>query len=105
MLYYDRVDVSKGTDLAETNNSKEYMICYCWFFSHGFKFQDYVCSDCHDLTILSLNVSDIAIITVRPTGKIPLFPILWPGEFFFQSCLPGKQISEEKLFSQVYKLH
>ena len=41
------------------------MICYYWFFNHGFKFQDSVCNGCHDLTILSLSMSDIAIITVK----------------------------------------
>ena len=40
------------------------MICHCWFFNHGFKFQDSVCNGCHDLITLSVNVSDIAIITV-----------------------------------------
>ena len=33
------------------------------FFNHGFKFQDSVCNGCHDLTMLCLNLSDIAIIT------------------------------------------
>ena len=31
----------------------------------GFNFQDYVCNGCHDLTMLSVNISDIAIITVK----------------------------------------
>ena len=35
------------------------------FFNHGFKFQDYVCNGCHDLTMLSVNISDIAIIIVK----------------------------------------
>ena len=34
-------------------------------FNHGFKFQDFVCDGCHDLTKLSVNISDIAIITVK----------------------------------------
>ena len=34
-------------------------------FSHGFKFQDYVCNGCHDLKILFLNLSVTAIITVK----------------------------------------
>ena len=51
MLYYDRTDISEGIDLAESNNSKECMICYYWCFNHGFKFQDYVCNSCHALTI------------------------------------------------------
>ena len=47
MLHYDRADVSEGTDLAKSNNSRECVICYFWFVNHGFKFQDYVCSGCH----------------------------------------------------------
>ena len=38
------------------------MIGHYWFFNHGFNFQDYVC---HDLTMLSVNKSDIPIITVK----------------------------------------
>ena len=34
-------------------------------FNHGFKFQDSVYNCCHDLMILYLNISDIAIITVK----------------------------------------
>ena len=38
------------------------------FLNHGFKFQDYICNGCHDLTMLSVNISDIAIITVKNVG-------------------------------------
>ena len=41
------------------------MICHYWFFNHGFKFQDSVSNGCHDLTILCLNIRNIAIITVK----------------------------------------
>ena len=41
------------------------MICHYWFFNHGFEFQDSVCNDCHDLTMLSVNIRDIAIITIK----------------------------------------
>ena len=34
-------------------------------FNHGFKFQNYVCNGCHDLTMLSVNISDIVIVTVK----------------------------------------
>ena len=47
MLYYDRIDKSKGIYFAKSNNNKECMICYYWFFNHGFKFQAYVCNVCH----------------------------------------------------------
>ena len=35
------------------------------FFNHGFEFQDSVCNGCHDLTMLSVNISNIAIITAK----------------------------------------
>ena len=41
------------------------MICHYFFFNHGFKFQDYACNGYHDLTMLSVNINDIAIITVK----------------------------------------
>ena len=56
MLYYDRIDVSEEIDLAKTNNR---------FFNHGFNLKDYVCNDCHDLTMLSVIISNIAIMTVK----------------------------------------
>ena len=34
-------------------------------FNHGFKFEDSVCNGYHDLTILCLNISDIANIIVK----------------------------------------
>ena len=41
------------------------MICRYWFFNRGFKFQDCLCNGWHDLTMLCLNISDIAVITVE----------------------------------------
>ena len=41
------------------------MICHYWFLNHEFKFQDSVCNGYQDLTILCLNISHIAIITVK----------------------------------------
>ena len=65
MLYYDRIDISEGIDLTKSKRTKECMISCYWLYNHGFKFQDSVWNGCHDLTILSVNISDIAIITVK----------------------------------------
>ena len=65
MLYYDRIDISKGTDPTKSNKIRECMICHYFFLNQEFKFQDYVCNDCHDLTMLSVNISNIAIFTVK----------------------------------------
>ena len=41
------------------------MICHYWSFSHRFQFQDSVFNVFHDLTMLSVNRRDIAIVTVQ----------------------------------------
>ena len=51
MVYYDRIDISKGIDPSKSNKSRECMICHYCFFNHGFKFQDYVCDDIMDVII------------------------------------------------------
>ena len=65
MLCYDRIDISGGIDPPKNTRRRECMICHYWLFNHGFKFQDSVCNGCHDLTMLSVSISDIAIITVK----------------------------------------
>ena len=65
MLYYDRIDISEGTDPVKTNSSRECVICHYWLFNHGFKFQYSVSNGCHDLSMLCLNINNIVIITVK----------------------------------------
>ena len=63
MIYYDRVDVSEGTDVNKTSKPKECDIChYCYFLNKGFKFQPNVCNRCHDLSMMSMTLSNIAIL-------------------------------------------
>ena len=65
MLYYDRIGTSKGIDPTDNIRSRVCMICHYWFLNHEFTFHNYVCNGCDDLTMLSVNISDIAIITVK----------------------------------------
>ena len=73
MLHYDRIDSSEGIDVDKSNNSKECIVCHYWFFKHGFKFQNFICKDCHDLMMLHLNLSDIPIITVKSVNYPCIF--------------------------------
>ena len=41
------------------------MICHYWLFNHGFELQDFVCNGCQDLAMLNVNISNIAIITIK----------------------------------------
>ena len=42
-----------------------YNLLLLYFFNHGFKFQDSVCNDCHQLAILCINRSNISFSTVK----------------------------------------
>ena len=66
MLYYGRIDVSQGIDVNKTTASKECDIChYCYFLNYSFQFQPNVFNRCPDLLMMSLNLSDIAILNIK----------------------------------------
>ena len=63
MIYFDRIDVSEGIDVNKTSASNECDVCHYWhFLNYSFKFQPNVCNRCHDLLMMSINLSDIAIL-------------------------------------------
>ena len=66
MLYYDRIDISEGTGINKTSVWKEYDIChYCYILNKGFNLQAYVCNRYHDLLMMPMNLSDIAILKIK----------------------------------------
>ena len=66
MICYDRIDVSEGIDVNKTSASKEYDIChYLYFLNNSFKFQPNVCNKYQDLLMLSVNLSDSAILNIK----------------------------------------
>ena len=65
-LYYDRIDISEGTVVNKVSELKECDIFHYWYFlNKEFKFQSDVCNRCHDLVIISLNFSDIAVLNIK----------------------------------------
>ena len=66
MLYYNRIDVSKRTDINKTSTSKECDLSHCWYFlDKQFKFQWYIFKVCHDVLMISINFIDIAIVNIN----------------------------------------
>ena len=66
MLYFNRIYFSKEIDVNKTSASKEYDICHYWYFlSKGFNFQRNVCNRSHDLLMISMNLSDTAILNIK----------------------------------------
>ena len=51
-----------------------------FFFSHGFESQDSVCNGCHGLTMVSVKISNIAIITVNNVDYCCITHNIWKSE-------------------------
>ena len=66
MLCYDGIDVSEGIDVNKTSASKECGVChYLYFLNYSFKVQPNVWNRRHDLLMISVNHSDIAILDTK----------------------------------------
>ena len=74
MQYFDRIDFSQGTAVNKTSASKECDICHYWhFLNKGFKFQPNVCNRCHDLLMMSMKLSNIAILNIKSAHYFQIF--------------------------------
>ena len=63
---YIRVDVYEEIDVNKTSASKKCDICHYWYFpNYSFKFQPNVCNRSHNLLIMSVNLSDIAVLNMK----------------------------------------
>ena len=66
MLYFDRIDVSKGINVNEISASKEYDIFHYWYIlNYSFKFQPNLCNRCQDLLMMSMNLDNIVILNIK----------------------------------------
>ena len=66
MLHYNRIDASEGIDVYKTSESKECDICYYWFFlDKEFKFHSDIWNEWHDVLMMSMNLSDMAILNIH----------------------------------------
>ena len=66
MLEYKRIDISERINVNKTNLSKECDICHYWYFKDiGFKFEPYLCNECHDLMQKAISFNDIAILYIK----------------------------------------
>ena len=81
MLYFDRIDVSEEIDVSKTCASKDGDICHYWYFlNYSFKFQPNVCNRCHDLLMMSMNLSDIAILNIKGSDYCCIISLISKNE-------------------------
>ena len=66
MLEYNKIDISEGNDVNKTNLSKECDIYhYGYFRDIVFKFDPYICNNCHDVMQKTISFNNIAIVYVK----------------------------------------
>ena len=73
MQYCDRIQVPEGIDINKTSQLNNCDICHQWYFlDKGFYFLLYVCNRCHDLVMISMKLSDIAILNIKGAAFVAL---------------------------------
>ena len=66
MLRYQKIDASEGIDINKTSAPKECELCQYWFFKDiGFKFEEHVCTKCHDLLTIAYSLKNIAKLNAK----------------------------------------
>ena len=66
MVYYDRIYVFEDVNVNKIIESKDCNICHYWYFLiKGFKFQPNVYNGYHDASMMSMNLNNIAILSVH----------------------------------------
>ena len=66
MLYDDKVNLSKGTDINKSSKSNDCMICHYWNFKDiDCKFEPEVYNECHDISLMAYELENIAILNTK----------------------------------------
>ena len=65
MISHERIEKSEEIDFNKNAGSKECIICHYWYFSNGFKYKPYVCTACHDFSMVVQNLSHFFILTIK----------------------------------------
>ena len=65
MLEYDRIDISQGSNVNKTSNSRECSFChYYYFLDINFNYQKYLCDGCHDMS-MKANKNNCSLIPIK----------------------------------------
>ena len=77
MIYFDEIDVSEGINADKISASKEGDICHYWYFlNYSFKLQPNVHNRCHDLLMMSMNLSNIAFLNIKGSDYLYIISLI-----------------------------
>ena len=66
MLAYERIDISDGIDVNESNKSNKCMLRhYQYFLDKNFSYGSYLCDGCYNMTQKCNERKNIAIIRIK----------------------------------------
>ena len=66
MLAYERIDISDGIDINESDESKECTLCHYWYFlDKNFRNRPYLCDGCYNMTQKCNKLKNITIIRIN----------------------------------------
>ena len=91
---YDRTDLSEGTHVNKTSTSKRCDVCHYWhFLNYSFMFQPNVCNRCLELLMMSINLSDIAILNIKGSDYRCIMSLIRKNEAI--KSLPNADLTEK----------
>ena len=62
----ERIDVSERRDINRSNRLKECRICHYWYFKNiGYKFEPCLYNKCHDISMMTFELENIAMLNVK----------------------------------------
>ena len=63
MLKYDKIDITEGTNVDNTNKSREFMFCCYWYYlNKNFSYGPFTCDGCYNIVQESTDLKNIAIV-------------------------------------------
>ena len=81
MLYYDTIYVFEGIGvIKEVHQISVLFVTAGIFLGKGFKFQHFVSSGCHDVLMVSINISSIPILNIHDVRYCCIFADITKGE-------------------------
>ena len=61
MIEYDGIDLDEDIDVNKTSSSRECWLCHFWYFTDkNFNYQKYYCDDCHDMSMKTVSIKNLA---------------------------------------------
>ena len=64
-MCYIKINVSERIEIDKSNESKECMICHCWYLLNlNYTRGPYVCNGCHNISMMTYELENIAILAL-----------------------------------------